>query len=109
MGDLKHIECLTPHRRGLEIIEKLEKLNIFTANKSFAKGMSANANDPIEVEVITVLVEEERANEVFEFLFDELELDKPHNGLIYQSTIKRITPYRLPSKDEIELLNKEKH
>lgn len=109
MDDLKHIECLTPHRRGIEIIEKLEKLNIFTANRSFAKGTSANSTDPIEVEVITLIVEAQRADEIFEFLYNELELDKPHNGLIYQSTIKRITPYRLPTEDEINQLNKDKH
>ena len=109
MSSYKHIECLTTQRRGVEIIEKLEALGIFTANRSFAKGSTASSPDPIEVEVISVMVEEERSEEIFEYLFYELELSEPHNGIIYQTSIRQLTPYRLPSEAEIEMLNKELH
>ena len=48
------------------------------------------------VNILTVLVDETQADEVFEFLYSELNLDQPHQGMIYQEAVSRSTKYALP-------------
>lgn len=81
-----------------EMISRLKKeKNILTANSTQARGTSSKSEYIMKAEVIlTVLVEEERADEIFKFLFVELKLDQPHQGMIYQEAISRSTKYSLP-------------
>jgi len=101
MANFKQIECVSPFKKGLDVIALLEQKGIFTANRSSSKGTSGFA-DPIEMEVLTVLVEESQAEEIFDFLYEVLNIGKPHHGMIYQSSIKKMSDYRLPTEAEIE-------
>jgi len=95
----KLITCITPSKKGLEIIERLKKeKNIITANKSYARG-SLNIGSKIkyeEVEVIGVVVKEGEADDVFAFLYEIAEINRPHNGYIFQNVLTRSTEYSLP-------------
>jgi hypothetical protein len=52
------------------------------------------------VEIITVLVEESQADEMFYYLYDELKIGEPHKGMIYQEAVLRATKYSLPDIEE---------
>jgi hypothetical protein len=49
-----------------------------------------------EEEIFTVLVDAKKADDIFYFLFRELELDQPHQGMIYQEAVSKSTNYSLP-------------
>ena len=68
----KLITCILFGHKARAIIETLAKeKGIITANKSTARGTSVLNVSGEEMEVITVLVEKARANEIFEFLYFE--------------------------------------
>lgn len=74
-----------------------EEKGIIRANKSSARGTSSVSNFIFkEVEVLSVVVESERSSEIFDFLYEELELYKPHMGVIYQNSLGKSTQFDLP-------------
>jgi hypothetical protein len=99
MKEYKLITCNIFAHKSIDMIKRLkEEKGIVTANKSSARGTSSVSNFIFkEVEVLSVVVEESRADEIFNFLYEELELDKPHRGMIYQNTLGRSSSYELPN------------
>ena len=100
----KLITCILAGHKAKSIIERLSKeKGIITADKSSSRGTSLSNISGEEMEVITVLVETYRADDIFEYLYFEAELDKAHHGMIYQQKIKRASKYTLPEEEkEIE-------
>ena len=99
--DYKLITCILTGHKSKGIIEKLSKeKGIITANKSTSRGTSLSNINGEEMEVITVLVESNKADEVFEYLFFEADLNSAHHGMIYQEKIKRASTYTLPKDKE---------
>lgn len=98
----KLITCITPSKNGMEIVKKLkEEKGIITANRSHARG-SLNIGNKIkyeEVEIITVTVDESQSQEIFEYLYELAEIQKPHHGFILQNDLMRSTAYALPLAD----------
>lgn len=94
----KLITCILTKPIAMEIMTQLkDEKNIITANTTNARGTSSKSEYVMKAQnILTVLVEEESAEEVFYFLYTELELDKPHQGIIYQEGITRATKYELP-------------
>ena len=95
----KLITCLVPQKKSIDILEKLSKeYNIIMANKSNARGSSLMNNlSWIEMEILEVIVQEEQADEIYEYLFNETEINAPHGGLIFQHELSRSSSYSLPS------------
>ena len=102
MNNFKLITCVLTQPVTTEMITRLKvEKNIITANSTHARGTSSKSDFLMKAEMIlTVLVEENRADEIFEFLFRELQLDQPHQGMIYQEAISRSTQYSLPDLEE---------
>jgi hypothetical protein len=98
MKNYKLITCNIFGHHSLEMIKRLkEEKGITKANKSSARGTSSLHNYRFaEIEILSVVVEEERADEIFSFLYSTLELDKPHHGIIYQNKLGRSSEYLLP-------------
>lgn len=55
-------------------------------------------------EIITILIEKEKANETLDFITEELHLDKPGHGIAYMTNIKKTQQGLL--KDEVLNLSK---
>jgi nitrogen regulatory protein PII len=49
------------------------------------------------VRVVTVVVEEDQADELFEYIYYQVNFDHPCPGLIYQGNLMAATPYALPA------------
>jgi len=93
------ITAILPMSTTMPIIRELHAMGIYTANKSTARGSSntSQAHD-VEMEVMTVLVEETKADEVFGFIYEKGGLDKPSHGMIFQSAVSLVSEYSLPSE-----------
>lgn len=102
MPEYKLITCMVPGKISFEILERLKtEMGIITADKIHARGTSSNANYMVkEMEILTVVVEAERADEIFEYLFYELEIDQPNHGILLQNALGRMTGYTLPELEQ---------
>ena len=49
-----------------------------------------------EKEILSVVVTAEQADEAFEFIYHQADINRPHGGLIYQSRLDRTTEFTLP-------------
>lgn len=98
MIKFKLITCILTQPIAVNMISRLkEEKNIITANATHARGLSSKMGYTMQAnEILTVLVEETRAEEIFEFLYIELNLNKPNQGIIYQEAISRSSAYSLP-------------
>lgn len=58
------------------------------------------ARDMIEVDVLSVVVPQEQAEETFAFIYRAAEIDRPGNGLLYQTVLSRSAALGLPLPGE---------
>ena len=98
MNNHRLITAMVIGKIPFSLLEQLkEEQGIITANKTHARGTSSNANYEMhEMEVLTLTVEGHRAEEVFNYLFELLEMDQPGRGMLLQERLARCTPYALP-------------
>lgn len=99
----KLITAIVPVGTALPVMKKLrEEKNLISANVHHARGvghiMSARRRlgDQSERDVLTVAVTSEMADEVFEFVYFEAGIDRPHGGIVFMSKLATATRYRLP-------------
>ncbi len=95
------ITCVTPNET-LGVMHELEDKGIFTSNTTVNRGTSPSDSEDIAIRVLTVVVTEEQATEIFEFLYDKFEMNNPHSGLIYQQKLENMTEYRMPTEEELK-------
>lgn len=98
MQEYKLITCIVLGKIASETLEKLKsEKDIVTANKIKARGTSSKTSYKMsEVEILTVIIEKERADEIFEYLFYLLEIDQPSKGMMLQQALSKMTSYKLP-------------
>lgn len=98
----KRITCFLPKGAGLKIVEMLHvEKNIDSTNVHHGRGLRTveSVKDYgawSEQDILTVIVDADRAKEIFEFIFFQGELNKPGGGFIFQAGTLRSTPYCLP-------------
>ncbi len=99
MTEYKLITCLMKEHSGQHIVEKLREKDIVTANLSFARGNSINHHVvEMEMELVTVLVEESVADDIFDYLYFECKFNEQHTGIIYQTPVGKSSTYTLEQK-----------
>ena len=70
---------------------------IITANKFNARGTSFMEHlDIRQMDVLTVLVDATKADDLFDFLYHAAQINRPHGGMIFQEKVGRSTDYTLP-------------
>ncbi len=86
-GEYRVITCIMPAGRGKEVLEALRReTGVINAIAHHARGIGTHSlrhrvySD--EKQILTVLVEAGRADEVFHFLYFCAGLDAPHAGMI---------------------------
>ncbi len=95
-GNYKLITLIIPGHKSLQILDGLVKEKfITTGNKTNARGMSNTTGASEEMEVLTVVVDGDLAEDTFNYLYEKAELYDPHSGIIYQSPLTKITEYTL--------------
>jgi hypothetical protein len=86
-GEYRVITCIMPAGRGKEVLEALRReTGVINAVAHHARGIGTHSlrhriySD--EKQILTVLVEAGRADEVFHFLYFSAGLDAPHAGMV---------------------------
>ena len=106
----KLITCILPLGAAPPVARALEsEKGIVTANVNNARGVgkltrSANRRlgDQTEKQVLTIVVPEDRADEIFEFVYHQAQIGRPHGGLMYMCVLGPATPFVLPDLPEEE-------
>ncbi len=101
LSNTKLITCLLPKDKAIKITRRLkEEKNILTENISHGRGVGVSDSSLlgawIEVDILTVVIEESMADEIFEFIFFESEANQSHGGFMFQSNLSSSTRFRLP-------------
>jgi nitrogen regulatory protein PII len=54
-----------------------------------------------EKDVLEVVVESDRAEEVFDYIFHRGKLDTPHHGVIFMAALSTLTVMQLPEMEDL--------
>lgn len=110
----KQIYAILPDDdRVTEVVRLLRKeKNILTAHQITCRGMGAvgrsgpgrrlRSQAPKSLRLLTIVVEEERADEIFEFVFHKAEVDKPMGGIVFMGALDGATAFLVPEGVEDE-------
>jgi len=104
----KLITSIMPKGTGRKILHGLRMdYGINTGNINMARGagkynpmLKRGIGEQTEKELLTVIVPEEQADEVFDYIYIMAEIGEPHRGIIFQSDLLCASEYPLP--DDIE-------
>ena len=103
----KLITCFLPKGTGIDVIEKLKnEKGIVTANVNSARGigkftrLGKGLGEQTEKDLVSVIVSSDQADEIFEYIYDIANINRPHGGIIFTSNLQYSTPYILPDIPE---------
>ena len=102
----KVIICILPAGNGIHVLQQLRKIGVDSAFVHHARGLGESgkrrrgAGFYTEREIVTALVELARADEIFEFLYHEAGIGKPHAGMLLMERAPRAIPLKLPDLPE---------
>ena len=108
-GCHKLITCFLPPGRGLGLLARLKADHGITeASVHSARGMGrltphqhrSGVGEQTEKEVLNVVVGAERADDIFAYLYEVAEIDRPHGGILFMSALGRATELKLPELPE---------
>ncbi|MFQ5582179.1 MAG: hypothetical protein ACE5F3_06090 [Mariprofundaceae bacterium] len=109
-GQYKLITCILPTGHAKSAMGALQsEFGITSANFHLARGVGKSAplaqrgvGGQTEKEILSIIVEQAQADDVFVFLYHETGISQPHGGLIYIRPLHRAVPFSLPeiSKEE---------
>ena len=92
----KRITCFLPKGTGVKMVEMLQsEKNIVSTNVHSGRGQRT-AETWKEQEILTVIVDADRAEEIFEYIYFQGKLNEPGGGFIFQSDLNRATSFKLP-------------
>ena len=95
----KRITCFLPKGTGVKMVEMLQsEKNIVSTNVHSGRGQRT-AETWKEQEILTVIVDADRAEEIFEYIYFQGKLNEPGGGFIFQSDLNRATSFKLPKID----------
>ena len=105
----KLITCILPKGRGLAVVRALkDEKSLHSANVHNARGTGRMTHRMVrrrrrtetEKDVLTVVVPETSADEIFDFIFDRAGIGEPHGGLMYQTALSAASAFTLPDLPE---------
>jgi hypothetical protein len=101
----KLITSFLPKGTGLDLVKSLKnETGISTGNVTSSRGTGSsggsNFGDWVEVDVFDVIVEANRADEIFSFIYDKAGIGKGNHGFIIQSNLAKATNFTVPDLPE---------
>lgn len=100
----KIITCIVPVGLGKNLVDALfHERDLNTGNVTRGRGASHRSGTfADEMDILTVVVEPDRANEIFEFLYDRAEIGTTPHRFMFQSALSLSTLFALPEAIEEE-------
>lgn len=97
----KLITSFLPKGTGLDLVKALkDETGVSTGNVSSSRGTGSSAGNDfgewVEVDVFDVIVDTDRAEEIFSFIYDKAGIGDGNNGFMIQSNITKTTKFTLP-------------
>ena len=101
-SDNKLITCLIPKGKGVKTISALkDEKQVNSANVYSGRSNLFRADGhEIESETLAVVVPEERAEEIFSFLYEQLEIDSPNNGILFHNPLSSTTQFSVDHRGQ---------
>lgn len=105
----KLITAILPKGVSLNVISRLkEEKGVMTANFVYALGIGKMTAETVrsagverEREILSVVVDEERGEEIYEYVYDAAGMNKPHGGFMFMRGMLS-SEYVLPENIEDE-------
>ncbi len=109
-ADTKLITCILPKGKALPLQQALvDEKDIHAGNFHFGRGVGRDSHiqdrgigEQQERELLEVVVPADKADDVFEFMFLTADMDQPHGGMIYMTSMVRSTIWTPPEIPEQE-------
>ncbi|MBT4161444.1 MAG: hypothetical protein HOC70_14355 [Gammaproteobacteria bacterium] len=106
----KLIACVLPKGRAMPLQQALvDEKGIQCGNFHFGRGIGRDSHirergigEQQEREIFEVVVSEDMADEIFEYIFFKAEMSEPHGGMIYMTDVPRSTVMTLPELPDQE-------
>lgn len=101
-GDFRLVTCIMPAGRGTAVLERLKReKKVLNASVHHARGVGTHSLHHRsmffeEKQLLIALVEAQRADEIFEFLYYAAGIDEPHAGMVFIERAFRAAPVALP-------------
>jgi hypothetical protein len=97
----KLITSFLPKGTGLDLVKALkDETGVSTGNVSSSRGTGSSAGNDfgewVEVDVFDVIVDTDRAEEIFSFIYDKAGIGDGNNGFMIQSNLTKSTKFTLP-------------
>ena len=101
----KLITSYLPKGTGLDLVKALKnETGLSTGNVTSCRGTGTSSNtsfgDWVEVDVFDVIVDAERADEIFSFIYEKAGIGEGTHGFMVQSNLARATKFSLPDLPE---------
>ena len=102
----KLITSFLPHGTGTPLIKLLkEETGICTGNINSSRGTGSSAGTSdfdtwVEVDVLDVVVNADRADEIFNFIYEKAGIGEGNHGFMIQQSLIRSTKFSLPDLPE---------
>ena len=101
----KMIQAIIPMGTALPVLKALrEDKGLDAANINFARGVGRfvrwserRLGDDEEKEILSVVVPTDRADEIFEWIFHEANMDHPHGGIVYMLPLTHASSFIIPA------------
>lgn len=101
---VKLITCILPKGLARPVLESVKsRFELTTANINSARGIGKitplkyrGLGGQAEKEILTVLVDAARADEVFEFIYFDADINRPHGGLMTMQALLGTSEFALP-------------
>lgn len=107
MNQTRHklITCILPKGNAVNVAGKLKaEHGIMSMNINNARGVGKitplayrGIGGQSEKEILTVVIPESDADEIFEYIYEEANINRPHGGLMYIHPLNISTPFILPA------------
>ena len=106
----KLITCILPKGSALPILKKLKnEKGIIRAILKTARGMGKitplayrGVGEQAEKDILNVVVSQSEADDIFYYIFEEADINRPHGGIIYIREINASTRFTLPDLPDEE-------
>ena len=97
----KLITSFLPKGTGLDLVKALkDETGLSTGNVSSSRGTGSSAGNDfgewIEVDVFDVIVDSDRAEEIFSFIYEKAGIGEGNNGFMIQSNLTKSTKFTIP-------------
>ncbi|MFT5208570.1 MAG: hypothetical protein ACI9CE_000284 [Flavobacterium sp.] len=99
---VKQITCILPKGSSAPIEKGLiDDQQIHEANFHYARGLGKLNSDrgfgeQREKEILEVMVKPEIADKIFEYIFFKAEMNKPHGGIMYMTSLPKMSVMNMP-------------